>query len=1073
MRLYTSNRLEVLADRLADVVAEPGPSPLESETIVVRSRGMERWLSMRLATDFGVWANGHFPFPNVLVWDAFRATLPHLPETDAWDPDVLTWRVMKDLPGLLERPAFQPLHNYMEGDDDGLKRFQLAGRIAHLFDQYTVFRPDLLSRWDEGLESDGEDWQAELWRTLTARDGSSHKAALRRDFHARAAANGLDAMVLPDRISIFGISALPPLHLEVFHALAGRSDVHLFLLDPCREYWLDLFSERSVARAVHQKAGSGVGATDLHLETGHPLLASTGKSGRDFLARVLDLPGTQTDERFEDPGDDTLLHCLQSDILRLHDRGPDQHKALAHDDRSVQVHSCHGPMREIEVLHDQILDLLQDLPELEPRDVLVMTPDIESYAPFINAVFEGQEPGRRIPYSIADRSARGTNPVADAFVRVLGLHGGRFTATEVLDLLELPAIRCRFKLQAGDLDGIRDWVRDAGIRWGLDGPDRARHGLPAFEDNSWRAGLDRLLLGYALPGDDTRLFEGILPCDRVEGEEANVLGRFVDFAEQLFQQVRSLGEERPLACWADDLQALVAALFLADDETQWETGQLDHILDELRTLQTTAAFDEKCGLDVVRAWLTQRLERDPMNAGFLTGGVTFSAMVPMRSIPFRVIALVGMNDGAFPRQARPVGFDLMARHPAPGDPSRRDEDRYLFLEALLSARDGWYLSYVGQSIKDNTEVPPSVLISELLDAAAKGFTASDDGDVLDQVVTRHRLQAFNPAYFDQRSNLFSYSVENLQAVQAGKEPGGAPGPFVTQALSGADEGLTDVSVRDLAAFLANPAKHFLTRRLGVWLGHGADTVEEREPFSLEGLERYQMGLDLVRWSLEGRNPEELYAVVRASGLLPPGTPGQNAFESLKGEVDGFVKGLAPLLEGPDPRSVSVDLSSGGVRITGEVPGVIDDRLVRFRMASLKTADRLKGWVEHLVLGAANRGSSFTTHVVGRNQRAVFLPGSGGTGALDDLVDLYREGLTRPLPFFPESAWTYANALDGGEDNALRKASGVFAGSDYLRGESEDVWILSCFRRTGSLDTEFKDLATRILTPLMAAQEVSG
>lgn len=1071
MRLYTSNRLEVLADRLAEVVAGPGPSPLEPETIVVRSRGMERWLSMRLSTAIGIWANGRFPFPNVLIWDAFRAALPDLPENDHWDPDVLTWRVMKALPGLLDRDAFQPLLNYLVEDDDGLKRFQLAGRIAHVFDQYTVFRPAMLGRWEEGQEEDEEAWQADLWRTLNHGDDSSHKAALRREFLSRADAGGLSDVNLPARISVFGISALPPLHLSVFHALAERSDVHLFLLDPCREYWLDLFSEKSAARAIHREAGPGVEVADLHLETGHPLLASTGRSGRDFLSRVLDLPGTQSDEGFEDPGDDTLLHCLQSDILRLHDRGSERPKTLAHHDRSVQVHSCHGPMREIEILHDQVLDLLQETPGLEPRDVLVMTPDIESYAPYITAVFGGQDPNRRIPFSIADRNARGSSPVADAFLRILGLHCGRFTSAEVLDLLELSAIRRRFRLQTGDLDRIRDWVRGVGIRWGLDGSDRARHELPPFEENSWRAGLDRLLLGYALPGDPTRLFEGVLPYDHVEGEEAGILGHFVDFTEQLFQQVRSLGEKRPLVRWAEDLQALVAALFQADDETQWETGALDHLLDELRNQSITAGFDEEPGLEVVRAWLAERLDRDPMSAGFLTGGVTFSAMVPMRSIPFRVIALVGLNDGAFPRQSRPVGFDLMARHPAPGDPSRRDEDRYLFLEALLSARDGLYLSYVGQNIRDNTEVPPSVLISEILEVVSKGFLSSAGGEVLDQVMTRHRLQAFNPAYFDGRSNLFSYSKENLQAIRAGRKPGAAPRPFMAEALPlGAGEP-EEVSVKGLVEFLANPARHFLTRRLGVWLTDAPGTVEEREPFALEGLEKYQLGVDLVRWSLEGRETDDLFPVVRASGLLPPGTPGVNAFESLKDEVDGFVKDLLPLLEGPPPRSVSVDLSIGGTRITGDLDGIIGDRLVRFRMARLKTADRLKGWVEHLILCAAQGDPSFTTHVAGRNERIAFRPGAQDGDVLKDLLELYREGLSRPLPFFPESAWSYVGARDGDEAKALHKANQEFAGNDFKRGESEDAWIRSCFRRTPRLDSEFTDLATRILVPLIEALEV--
>ncbi|NOZ02879.1 MAG: exodeoxyribonuclease V subunit gamma, partial [Deltaproteobacteria bacterium] len=913
-----------------------------------------------------------------------------------------------------------------------------------------------------------------LWRALTNDGGRCHKAAIRRDFLRAASRGELDRAGLPRRISGFGIPFLPPLHLEVFNALSSLIDVHIFLLDPCREYWADLFSEKTAARFSHRSGTRGVDPAGLHIEVGHPLLASTGRMGAEFLGRILDLPEAVTIERFQEPGEDTLLHCLQSDILNLRDRGADGERTpLTNEDRSVQIHSCHGPMREVEVLHDQLLDLFERFPGLEPRDIIVMTPDIEAYAPYVTAVFDSRESDLRIPYSIADRSPCGTSPSVDAFLRILGMHGGRFGAAEVVDLLEQDAIRRRFGLETGDMGLIRGWVEGARIRWGLDAKDRLSHDLPPFDDNSWRVGLDRLMLGYAMPGGKTDTFHDILPYDHVEGEQARVLGRFVDFAENLFEEVRALDGKRDIERWAADLRNLVSTLFMHDDDTEWEAGLIDDAFEEMLTLSAASGFEGKPGLEVIRAWLAERLGHVPMSAGFLTGGVTFCAMVPMRSIPFRVVALIGMNDGAFPRQSRPLGFDLMAEHPLPGDPSRREEDRHLFLEALLSARDVLYLSYVGQDIRDNSESPPSVLACELLDTVSRGFDSPDGGDAGEHLLTKHRLQAFSPAYFKRGDELFSFSRDDFEAVRAMLEGEGKRGPFITTPLPDPSEIPSEVTVDDLCSFLSNPSRHFLGRRLGARLRGLEAGLDECESFSLSGLDRYQLGQDMVRWRLEGRDLEDCFVAVRASGVLPPGEPGRTAYRALAGEVESLAKRVKSLLGDKPPTILPVDLNFGKTRLTGGVTGVRDRRLVRFRMASIKPKDRLCAWVEHLALCAAMGDAAAGTCVVGTDGVVRFTPVAEAGVFLSDLLSMYLEGNNRPIPFFPESSWAYMGRAGKDPAAALKKAADVYAGGNYSRGESEDPWIGACFRRVDPIDGEFEDWARRVLEPLIAAQEGGG
>ena len=208
---------------------------------------------------------------------------------------------------------------------------------------------------------------------------------------------------LPSRVSIFGISTLPKFYLELIEALAGYIEVHLFVMEPTPQWWQDIVSAREEGNILKKQPNRT--AEDLHLERGNTLLASMGKLGRDFLGFVADLDSAVHREHFIEPRGDTMLSSIQKDIFELRD--PAQKASMAGNDRSIQVHSCHSEMREVEVLHDQLLALLSDNPDLQPQDIVVMMPDVATYAPFIEAVFDTPEiQKQRIPYSIADRTAR-------------------------------------------------------------------------------------------------------------------------------------------------------------------------------------------------------------------------------------------------------------------------------------------------------------------------------------------------------------------------------------------------------------------------------------------------------------------------------------------------------------------------------------------------------------------------------------------------------------------------------------------------------------------------------------------
>lgn len=1077
LKIHTSNRMELLLDRLAQVVGTPLCSPFLPETIVVQSKGMQRWLSMELARRFGVWANCVYPFPNLIVETLFAATLPDYPkESGLFTSEVLSFRIMALLQDQKLPPEFHEISAYLNNDPGGLKLLQLARRIADTFDKYTIYRPELLKSWENRQRDDG--WQTLLWQKLTDGCGEQHRGQLFLEFCARAEKGELKRSLgkaleapsapigkgipFPRRIALIGIPALPPFHLKVLWEVAKHLEVHLFLLNPCREYWGRIVSEKERIR----REGTGQGEW---FETGNPLLASLGKLGRDFFEELVDDFGCDDPhEAFAPPPGLSVLQRLQGEILDLKEPSPGE---TADEDCSILVHSCHSPMREVEVLYDTLLSLFEADPKLTPRDVIVMTPDIETYAPYISAHFETPPAGgERIPYSIADRNLISEGEAARALLAFLNICGGRYAATEVMDLVGLPPVSRRFRLSEADLETVRGWLRETNIRWGIDGEQRRQQGLPPFRENSWEAGLDRLLLGYAVSGSGRNFYNGILPFDDMEGGETLVLGRFLDFCETLFSACRGLDRTRTVGEWAQDLRRLISLIIQSDEEGEREMVALQDLLSELAEGAKRGGFEGEVDLETVRYWLEERLGEADRGFGFLTGGVTFCAMLPMRSIPFQVVALIGMNDGAFPRRNRPPAFDLIAASPRNGDRSLRDEDRYLFLEALLSARARLHISYVGQSIKDNSEIPPSVLVSELLDYLAR---SSPKGEA-ERFTVRHPLQPFSPAYFSGDPRLFSYSDANLKGARAILAPKDPPPPFISAPLPpvGKDEVVT---LKALADFFCHPCRELLRRRLGIRVEQGIEPLEECEPFALPHMVKYQLEQEIVATFLKGEDPEGLFAVARARGALPPGAYGRTLFDRLRAPAEEFAQKLTRLcqMDPLPPLDLELRLTEGTV--VGRIGALRCDRLIHYRYTKLKAKDLLRIWVEHLALNCAGEAGYPEESIFVASDATITLPRlEKSCEILERLVALYQKGMAFPIRFFPETSLEFAKkSLDPKKAHkALSDARGKWYGSDHFPGEGSDDHIKGVFGDEEPLDEEFASMALEIWGPLLSHQRKS-
>ena len=1091
--VYHSNRLDLLKELASwQIKNQPLPNPLHPEVVLVQSPGMAQWLQMSLAEDFGIAANIEFPLPASFIWDMFVRVLPGIPKESAFSKSGMSWKLMTILPDLLPDDDFATLRHYLHDDDDKRKLFQLASRVADLFDQYLVYRPQWLNSWEKGERIEGlgdaQIWQAPLWAALVAYTHQLgqpewHRANLYQRFINTLENSATRPANLPDRVFICGISALPPVYLQALQALGRHIDIHLLFTNPCRHYWGDIQDYAFLAKLQHRHRRHYLDNHEIpqfrHVETAstlfndageqqlsNPLLASWGKLGRDNLYLLAQAEPNEV-FAFVDVEPVNLLQTLKRDLLELEDNAviglqknewesSAEKRLLQPDDRSIVIHQCHSPQREVEVLQDQLLAMMENDPALTPRDIIVMVADIDAYTPFIQAVFGNAPAERALPFAISDRRASQAHPALQAFLSLLSLPDSRFTAEDVLALLEVPALAERFAIDEDGLRLLRHWVAESGIRWGLDDDNVRELDLPATGQHTWYFGLTRMLLGYAM-NSDMGAWQGILPYDESSGLIAELAGNLADLLMQLQHWRHTLSTTNSLVDWLPLCRQLLDDFFVSDAETEAALTLIEEQWQKAISYGIEAGYQQDVPLVVLRDELTSRLDQQRISQRFLAGPVNFCTLMPMRSIPFKVVCLLGMNDGIYPRVLPPLGFDLMSKQMQKGDRSRRDDDRYLFLEAVNSAQQQLYISYIARSIQDNTERYPSVLVSELVEYISQSFClpgdCNADVDHSAQKVIRHlhhlhSRMPFAADNFTPEAEFRSFAVEWLPAARSA---GVAHPPFM-QPL--AEEKLEVLNFERLARFWRHPVRAFFNLRLGVSFQLEETELPDAEPFALDGLTRYQLNTELLNSLIDGESSEHLYARQRAAGSLPYGAFGDLIWQEQEAEMLELAGRVREVRSATESLEIALDID--GVLLSGWLAQVQDSGLLRWRPGNLNIKDGLSLWLEHLVYCAI--GGQGHSQMFGRNASEWhFLPVSAdlATQYLKHYVAGYRQGMCAPL-LLTESggAWLKESFSDESgavlwDDVTQKKARSklltCWQGNYYLEGEGSDPYLQRLIR----------------------------
>jgi len=1086
MTLYVhrAERSDALASALAELLATPLVGVFVQEVIAVPARGVERWLTQQLSHRLGrrdgrsdgICAGVRFPAVAALMSEIISGPARH---ADPWSPDALVWPLLEVIDESADQDWCVTLGRHLgmgagpvdpQQNDDHRhragRRHAVARRLAGLFDSYASNRPAMLTDWAAHRDTDGFaqllpadlKWQAELWRRVASKIGTDDPVRWRQRASEQLRSDPA-AVDLPDRISLFGPTRLSSGYLEVLSAVAVHRDVHLWLPHPSPALW-DQLAGHTAGRSRRQHATAA--AT-------HPLLASLGRDSRELQLAINVLE--HVDLHHELPiGPTTLLSRLQDDIRA--DRaapGLTPTDAAARD-QSVQVHACHGPARQVEVLREVLVGLLAKDHTLEPRDVLVMCPDIEVYAPLIAAAFgladvvppAQAHPAHRLRVRLADRALTQTNPLLATVAKLLELADSRVSASQVLDLAASAPVRRRFGFDDDNLEQISRWVAQSGVRWGLDAEHRAPFGLQRFPQNTWRSGVDRILLGVAMADEDQNRLGLALPLDDVGSGDVELAGQLAELLDRLQSCLDSLSGTRTLQHWLDSLSRAIDILTDVPADDSWQQAEVRREFNEVAAAAGERLFHVKLTLSDIRSLLNGRLGGRPTRANFRTGTLTVCTMVPMRSVPHRVVALLGLDDGVFPRHPRPDGDDILAREPAVGERDSRSEDRQLMLDAILAATEHLVITYTGADERTGAVRPPAVPLGELMDVFADAET---------DILTRHPLQPFDSKNMVAgalgTAGAFSYDAVALAGACAAAGRRDEPAPFLREPLPPIIRQEVDLS--EMTALLVHPASGFLRQRLDI-----ATRYDEPEPsdcltVELDNLQQWAVGERLLRDRLSGIDDAGCRQAEWRRGVLPPGPLGQATLDFVLGEVAPLVDQTQDLMRlGRRAVDVRIPLRAGR-ELRGTVPEVYGTTVISLGYSKLNGKAQLIAWVALLALAAAHPERPWTSMALGRGEpgkprSATFGPLNQATATtyLEQLVELYDQGLREPLPLPLKTSFAYAEAAAKLEedDRALVAARRAWVSAKFP-GEDVDASHTLLWGAAAPFDQVFGKPATRL------------
>ncbi|MEC8644156.1 MAG: exodeoxyribonuclease V subunit gamma [Pseudomonadota bacterium] len=1060
LRLFQSNNMRNLAVAFCENEPEMR-DPFKTSTVIIQSFELRYWLQMQTARLTGISSNIDFQLPASFLWKLYRYLQPEISDLDhsPFEREQMVWRLMRILDK--SHSSYQDIAIYLQQEEKrNLRLYELSNELASLFDEYLMYRPDWVLDWESSSRistSRDEEWQVSLWREI--REDLGDKSGLHRAALHNVAMNKInrDAGLPWSRLSIFGFSSMPPLQLETFHRLSELIDVDIYFLNPCHEYWGDIVSETERARRS-LKAIRNKPLTDLHedyFEIGQPILSSLGQLGRDYFELLNGIENLQTFDIFSEPSSETNLGYVKKQIFSLSYSKEknllkkDQQEALK-SDQTIQIHCCHSKTREVEVLKDQILRALSEIEDLQPKDILVAAPNIQLYSAFIRANFKNE-----IPFSINSSALTDDSFFFKSVIKLLSLPDSRITGQEIIEFLEVPAIARAQRIKSDDLEKLVSWINDSGIRWEIDGESKNNNwGLPPNDWNTWKFGLDRLLMGVIMR-ENNGPWHGIQPLEisLADTPLLESLCRFIDNLDKLRKQIN---KQYPIEKWLEIVQELLEEFFDPRDSEIIAEIQTRAALEGLRSETSGADFKDEISRETFLRALRGKIEDQTSITRSTSGGITFSNLLPMRGIPYRMICILGLNQGEFPRTENVNTFDLSSggKNNRKGDRSRDKEDKYIFLESILAAEEIFYVSYVGQSSTHNFSPTPSTIVSEWHEYLQTIFEEN-------KLIT-HKLNPFDLKYF-RGDNAQTFSKTWFSGVERKRYATNESKPINKQTLS-----VDHINLSELRAFFGHSARFFLQKRLGVYYEKEVNAIRDAEPFEIGSLDDYKISENALE-SLKQNEPiEDLFSQTLHTGLIPSNALGATLLKKAIRRGEAIYSAIANELESKHP--IQREVTIGSFKLQVDIQNAYKKKIIQARVGRLKDRQILQDWITHL---AANSIEKIETKLVHRGDKHQIrtlslqpLEAKIAEKYLSVFLEIYQDSLKAPVFFPPKQSRALNRDLKNGKEQkvTLDKLAAEWS-NEYSFSEGPDPYWNNLFDVTKAFDDEFAYLATEIWEPL--------
>ncbi|MHC4871806.1 MAG: exodeoxyribonuclease V subunit gamma [Planctomycetota bacterium] len=1111
IELIESPDLKILADEFYTFLDNnPPDNPLEEEIIITGNRVMEGWLEQSFLFNFKgrqrVWANRRMLQLNVFVNDCLGILKGIEPEKrqphfHPFSMEAMRWRLYGILNTLSDSKEFNTVKDYCSGGTgipDERRTFSMAGELARIFDSYQVYRPLMLKEWQEGgdenLSADLQ-WQKLIWQQLHEERSDSYLdqiLEMEKEIPESSLKNHFP------RISLFGISIMPPAYMQFLKALSDIIPVKMYIFNPSEEEWLDKVNNPPLLEGCKIESTEG----------SHTLLQGFG-AGTKYFLEELHLRNEAEYKSSEKPENDSLLSLIKNDLSSGKNNA--QKYALPgldeNNGKSLSIQICHSPLRELEVLHDNMLRWFAEDTSLQPRDIQVQVTDMKLYLPFIHAVFGSRERNAKktIPYAAADRTITGNSSSAAAFLNILALADSRCKASEISQLLECDLLRQSFSIDTPAAETIFKWLKEAAVLWGID----KKHRRKILEADNWEADfgtwqrcIDRMLLGYALGRDNDKpvtagVLGKVIAYDKIEGESALLLGKFSDFTETLFKTVKILETPRPLTEWSDVLSELIDNFFANNNDTYREIAELKkHVLD-LKTFTEVTGLQDKVPCSIMASYLDSLLTEATGGDNLTANSVIFSALRPMSSTSRKYSCILGLNDGVFPRSDKEASFNLLKNDIRRCDRSLRREDRQAFLEAVFSADKTLYLSYVGRTEEGDEVMPPSTVLCELRDYISQRFnslptyTAHDNSELF-AFETLHRLQPFHQSYFTEEENqLFSYSENNCAIAEklTRKELSPEDCCFTFAPPEDLSEEDRTIDIAELARFFRDPASTYYQHSLQVRFEKPSEVVlPDSELSARDGLETFYANSCLVDSFINSVNAEETKLILHERGFLPYGDEGKKVFSNLHKNIQLILtkeikeindNTLGKLIsENTELLRDSIKCGNFQISINQNICLLADGenlKSVSLRPSTIKNKDLLDSWLTQLFLSVINPGKTVGTLVCGlksgklEKKSLTAVDSEEAVEILTQYALLYFAGRTSILPFTPDASFRWQEAImsDKDIDEAFISAQSAWQGSKFSSGEGKNLSFRQSFGSNGPMsDSMFAECAELIYSPLI-------